>query len=52
MQAVRPQTICEMEEAIREEWESLPHETVQDIIASMPARVQAVIDAEGGHTSY
>ena len=37
---------------IKEIWEQLPLETLQTLVESMPARMQAVIEAKGGHTKY
>jgi len=37
---------------IEEAWEAIPDERVHELIESMPARCQAVIDANGGHTIY
>jgi DDE superfamily endonuclease len=38
--------------AIQEAWESITHERIRELVHSMRARCQAVIDAEGGHTKY
>ncbi len=48
----RPLTQAEMERAVREEWDSLDDVEIRDIIYTMPARVQAVIDAQGGYTPW
>jgi len=37
---------------IQEEWEATPKEYCKTLFASMPARLQAVIQAKGGHTKY
>jgi len=37
---------------IQEAWEAVPNERIRELIESMPARCQAVIDANGGHTIY
>ena len=34
------------------EWESIPAEVCQNLIESMPRRLEAVIKAKGGHTKY
>ena len=39
-------------EAIQEAWESISHERIKELVYSMKARCQAVIDAEGGPTRY
>ncbi len=42
----------ELEEQVKNEWWSIPQETIQNLIDSMPARVEAVIKAKGGPTKY
>lgn len=37
---------------VREAWDSIPSSYLDELIESMPARCQAVIDAKGGHTRY
>jgi hypothetical protein len=37
---------------VKEEWENIPEHLVLSNIHSMSSRVQACIDAEGGHTKY
>lgn len=37
---------------VNEAWEALPNDFLQELLASMPARCQAVIDAKGMHTKY
>jgi hypothetical protein len=37
---------------VNEAWEALPNDFLQELLASMPARCQAVIDANGMHTKY
>ena len=37
---------------VEEEWENISDEIVLRCITSMPNRIQACIDAEGGHTKY
>ena len=41
-----------MIEALQEEWKKLDMEKVGALIDSMPRRLQAVIDANGGPTHY
>ena len=48
----RPVTEATMIKAIQEEWDRLTDEKILNIIHSMPARVHAVVDAEGGHTRW
>lgn len=38
--------------AVLEAWDSITNEEVIELIASMPARCKAVIEAEGWHTKY
>jgi hypothetical protein len=37
---------------VLEEWYSFSHEEILEIIDSMADRIQAVIEANGGHTKY
>ncbi|KAJ3551493.1 hypothetical protein NM688_g4672 [Phlebia brevispora] len=47
-----PNSIHELWERVQKEWEAIPKEVCQNLIASMPRRVEAVIKAKGGHTKY
>lgn len=47
-----PTTLAELETAVLEEWEQFPQEAIQDLIRSMPRRMEAVIRARGGNTAY
>ncbi len=43
---------AKLREAVRAAWEAVPDSFLNKLIASMPARCQAVIDAEGRFTKY
>ena len=45
-------TLRELSDAVTEEWDNIPQEVVQNLIASMPERMQCVIRARGGNTRY
>jgi transposase len=47
-----PSGILELWERIEAEWNKIDAKVCQDLIESMPRRVQAVIDAKGGYTKY
>jgi transposase len=47
-----PDTLDELEIALREEWERIPREYINNLIRSMPRRVLAVHRARGGPTRY
>ena len=47
-----PQTLQELGDALKEEWENIPQGEIQNFIESMPRRCQAVIQCRGGHTQY
>ena len=49
---VPPATPDELFEVLQEDWETIPRQTIQHLIASMPHRCRAVIQANGGHTRY
>ena len=36
----------------KEEWDSLPTETIEKLYDSMPTRIRAVVAARGGNTKY
>jgi transposase len=48
----QPRTKDALIEALKEEWANLDMGIVNDLIDSMPRRMQAVIDAKGGPTKY
>jgi hypothetical protein len=41
-----------LEVALNTVWQAIPTERLESLIQSMPAQLQAVIDAEGGATRY
>ena len=47
-----PFSLPELINAVRNEWNSIPQEVHRDLIESMPRCVKAVIEANGGATSY
>ena len=47
-----PSGVEELWECCQVEWEKIPKEVGQNLIESMPRRVQAVIKAKGGYTKY
>ena len=47
-----PKRVHELWERVAEEWNKIGPETCQNLIESMPRRIQAVIIAKGGHTKY
>ena len=48
----QPQTLDDLENALREEWNNLPQQNLETLIMSMQRRCQAVLRAHGGHTEY
>jgi hypothetical protein len=38
--------------AVQEAWESIIHERIKELVYSIRARYQAMIDADGWHTKY
>jgi len=44
--------VFELWERLAKEWNNIPPETCQHLIESMPRRLEAVIEAKGGHTDY
>jgi len=47
-----PKTDTEVRQYIEEEWANLAITDFEKYIKEMPKRVQAVIDAHGGHTKW
>ncbi len=45
-------TIKELQDVVAEEWEATKEEFVHELVASMPKRCQAVIDANGEYIDY
>ena len=43
--------ICQLHD-IMEEWKSIPVATCESLVNSMPRRVKAGLDNDGGHTKY
>ena len=44
--------ICQLRDIVMEEWKSIPVATCEALLNSMPRRVKAVLDIDGGHTKY
>ena len=47
-----PKGILELWERVQAEWEAIPKEVVQNLICSMPDRIEAVIKSKGDVTKY
>ena len=47
-----PKGVHELWDRVVVEWNKIPPETCQNLIESMPRRIQAVIKAKGGYTKY
>jgi len=47
-----PGGVLELWDRVREEWYKITAATCQELIKSMPRRIQAVIEAKGGNTKY
>ena len=48
----RPTSVCDLTNALLEEWSKIPINTLLNLVESLPRRVEAVIAAKGGPTSY
>ena len=48
----KQRTPDQLRSIVREAWDSITPECLQSLIESMPARCQAVINAQGSHTKY
>ena len=49
---VIPQTLQELADTLREEWDAMPVDIVNNLVGSMPRRLHALICARDGHTRY
>ncbi|CAB4481588.1 unnamed protein product [Rhizophagus irregularis] len=49
---VFPRTVDELKVALSEEWENLDCSIFEEVVASMPQRINAVLEARGGPTHY
>lgn len=47
-----PRTLQDLANAVREEWQLMPQQFIQDLISSMPRRVEAIRQTRGGPTRY
>jgi len=47
-----PSGMLELWERIEKEWDAIPSSVCQNLIESMPRRVEAVLKAKGGYTKY
>ena len=45
-------TPTQLKEAVQKTWDDLEFPSLSDLLDTMPARMQAVIDANGMHTKY
>jgi hypothetical protein len=46
------QSLNQLFDVLKEEWDSIPQEDLDNLILSMPRRVGMVISKQGGHTRY
>ena len=44
--------ICQLRDVVMEEWKSIPVATCKALVNSMPRRIKAVLDNDGGQTKY
>ena len=44
--------ICQLRDVVMEEWKSILVATCEALVSSMPRRVKALLDNDGGHTEY
>lgn len=47
-----PANVRELKSALLDEWNHMPQSFIDDLIKSMPRRIQAVLTARGGNTKY
>jgi len=49
---VKPTNLSSLERQVRKAWKSISSEKIENLVESMPRRIQAVINANGGPTKY
>ena len=47
-----PTSVCDLTNALLEEWSKIPINSLVNLVESLPRRAEAVIAAKGGPTSY
>ena len=47
-----PKGVHELWDRVSEDWNSISPDVCQNLIESMPRRIEAVLKAKGGHTKY
>ena len=47
-----PQTLQELQQALAQEWGRIPQDRIRRLVESIPRRVHAVLQANGGHNRY
>jgi hypothetical protein len=52
VEAFRPESIEQLISVVFEVWEALEQSLIDSLLDSMPSRLQAVVDANGGHIPY
>ena len=45
-------TLSQLWDTLNDLWENIPTEIIQNLVSSMPRRIEAVIKARSGHTKY
>jgi hypothetical protein len=48
----QPSNLTQLEHYVKKAWKAIPKKLIENLIDSMPDRIQAVITAEGGPTKY
>jgi len=48
----RPTTVSDLHTAILQEWQNISSQDIQNLTTSMPGRIAALLEANGGHTRF
>jgi transposase len=51
-QKKKPTNLADLEKHVKRAWRAIPKEMIENLVDSMPRRIQAVIAAKGGPTKY
>jgi len=48
----RPTRVVELQAAIQKEWDTITQDEIEVLVSTMPQRIAALLEANGGHTKF